>query len=168
MTDNPTPLDYSDSGAASSTESKPNWRRELENRLKEAEARASDAEGNELLVMNVRIHFGSAGLDLADARVKYFVKGYEGELDPLKLSVRKLWLQGLLGENAPSIPQLDARLESTDVLRAEQRIQNAGEGGDPVSQADLEARIKATKNEDELRALMESRRCLVGGNSLSR
>ena len=45
---------------------------------------------------------------------------------------------------------------------AEQRIQSVGEGGDPVSQADLEARIKATSNPDELRALMESEGYLWG------
>jgi hypothetical protein len=47
-------------------------------------------------------------------------------------------------------------------LRAEQRILVAGEGGDPVSQADLEARIKATTNEDELRQLLESEGILWG------
>ena len=33
---------YGDEGSASSTESKPNWRRDLENRLKEAEARGAE------------------------------------------------------------------------------------------------------------------------------
>ena len=50
-------------------------------------------------------------------------------------------------------------------MQAEQRIQNAGEGGDPVSQADLEARIKATTNQDELRALMESEGILWGATA---
>jgi len=32
----------------------------------------------------------------------------------------------------------------------------AGEGGDPVSNPDLDARIKATNSPEELKALMES------------
>ena len=150
----------SDSGAASSTESKPNWRRDLENRLKEAEARASDAEERASSYQR-QDTFRLAGLDLADARVKYFVKGYEGELDAEAIRQEAMAV-GFLGENAPSF-QADARLEST--MQAEQRIQNAGEGGDPVSQADLETRIKATKNTDELRALMESEGVLWGATA---
>ena len=69
---------------------------------------------------------------------------------------------GFIGENAPPIQQLDAMPE---VLRAEERIQSAGEGGDPVSQADLDAQIRATKNPDELRALMESHGVLWGATA---
>ena len=65
----------SDSGAASTSESKPNWRRDLENRLKDAEDRASAAE-ERLSGYERRDTFRTAGLDLDDARVKYFVKGY--------------------------------------------------------------------------------------------
>ena len=63
---------YGDEDSASSTESKPNWRRDLENRLKEAEARASEAE-NRVSSYERRDTFRSAGLDPDDARVKYFV-----------------------------------------------------------------------------------------------
>ena len=49
-----------------------------------------------------------------------------------------------------------------DALDAEQRIAVAGEGGDPVSQADLNSRIAATNTEAELRALMENEGYLWG------
>jgi hypothetical protein len=49
-----------------------------------------------------------------------------------------------------------------NALDAEQRIAVAGEGGDPVSQADLNARIASTSNPEELRALMENEGYLWG------
>jgi len=48
------------------------------------------------------------------------------------------------------------------MLSAEQRILIAGEGGDPVSSPDLDSQIRATNNEDELRALLESNGILWG------
>ena len=137
----------SDGGAASTSESKPNWRRDLENRLKDAEDRASAAE-EQLSGYERRDTFRTAGLDLDDARVKYFVKGYEGELDAEAIR-QEAMAAGFLGDDAP-LPEIN------DSMQAEQRIQAVGEGGDPVSPTDLEARIKATTNQDELRALMES------------
>jgi hypothetical protein len=147
----------SETGSGSSTESKPNWRRELETRAKEAEQKAADLE-LELSSIQRRDTFRSAGLDPDDARVKYFVKGYEGELDAEAIR-QEAMAAGFLGENSPQIVQ-NSVLDNT--LRAEQRILVAGEGGDPVSQADLEARIKATTNEDELRQLLESEGILWG------
>lgn len=151
MTENDS-ADYSDSGSASSTESKPNWRRDLETRLKEAEARASEAE-NRISGYERRDTFRSAGLDPDDARVKYFVKGYDGELDPSAIRA-EAEAAGFISDNAPPIQQPDSIMP--DILQAEERIQSAGEGSDPVAPPDLDARIKAAKNPEELRALMES------------
>ena len=146
MTDNDSiGNNVSDSG--SSTESKPNWRRDLENRAKEAEDKAAALE-DQLSSIQRRDTFRSAGLDLDDARTKYFVKGYEGELD-VEAIRQEAMAAGFLGDEAP-LPEIN------DSMQAEQRIQAVGEGGDPVSPTDLEARIKATTNQDELRALMES------------
>jgi hypothetical protein len=147
----------SETGSGSSTESKPNWRRELETRAKEAEEKAATLE-LELSSIQRRDTFRSAGLDPDDARVKYFVKGYEGELDAEAIR-QEAMAAGFLGEDSPQTVQ-NSVLDNT--LRAEQRILVAGEGGDPVSQADLEARIKATTNEDELRQLLESEGILWG------
>ena len=63
--------------SGSSTESKPNWRRDLENRAKEAEQQAAEM-ASQLQSYQRRDTFRSAGLDPDDARVKYFVKGYDG------------------------------------------------------------------------------------------
>ena len=147
--------DY-DSG---STESKPNWRREMENRTKKAEQ--SEAEmATRLAMYERRDTFRSAGLDPDDSRVKYFVKGYDGELDAEAIR-QEAMAAGFIGEDSP-MPQPSVM---NDALAVEQRIQAAGEGGEPVVSPDLEDRIKATTNQDELRALMESEGILWGATS---
>ena len=146
----------SETGSGSSTESKPNWRRELETRAKEAEQKAADLE-LQLSSIQRRDTFRSAGLDPDDARVKYFVKGYEGELDAEAIR-QEATAAGFLGGET-SVAQNSA-LDNT--LNAEQRILIAGEGGDPVLPPDLDSQIRATNNEDELRALLESNGILWG------
>tara|TARA_R110002073_G_scaffold18846_1_gene69553 strand:+ start:85 stop:537 length:453 start_codon:yes stop_codon:yes gene_type:complete len=135
-------VDIDESEADVQTESKPNWRRELEGRATSAET--------ELASYKRRDAFRSAGLDPDDAKVSYFVKGYEGELDPQAIAAEAT-AAGFLGSNAsPSNPRQDAE------LAAEQRIALAGEGGDPVSNPDLDAKIRATNSEEELKAVMEA------------
>lgn len=157
MTDNDSTGNSEISG--SSTESKPNWRRDLENRAKEAENQAASMAA-ELESYQRRDTFRSAGLDPDDARVKYFVKGYDGELDAEAIR-QEAMAAGFISEDSP-MPQPSAM---NDALATEQRIQAAGEGGDPVVSPDLEERIKATTNQDELRALMESEGILWGATA---
>ena len=142
---------YREEGSDSPTESKPNWRRDLENRAKEAEQQAADY-ASRLEAYERRDTFRSAGLDLDDVRTQYFVKAYEGEMDASAIH-SEAEAAGFISDNAPPIQQSDSIMP--DVLQAEERIQSAGEGGDPVAPPDLDARIKATKNPDELRALIE-------------
>ena len=148
---------YSEEGSDSSTESKPNFRRKLEGERDELRTER-DQLAQPLANYERRDTFRSAGLDPDDSRVKYFVKGYEGELD-VEAIRQEASAAGFLGADAP--PPASTAIPP-EVLMAEQRIQSVGEGGDPVSQADLEARIKATSNPDELRALMESEGYLWG------
>jgi len=147
----------SEIGSGSSTESKPNWRRDLENRAKEAEEKAATLE-LELSSIQRRDTFRSAGLDLDDARTKYFVKGYEGELD-VEAIRQEATMAGFLGADAPPVAQNSV---FNDMLSAEQRIQVAGEGGDPVIPPDLDDLIRATNSEDELRTLLESNGIMWG------
>ena len=145
--------------SGSSTESKPNWRRDLENRAKEAEQQAAEM-ASQLQSYQRRDTFRSAGLDPDDARVKYFVKGYDGELDATAIREEAM-AAGFIGADAP-MPEPNL---TNDALATEQRIQAAGEGGEPVVSPDLEARIKAPTNQDELRALMESEGILWGATA---
>ncbi len=141
--------DY-DSG---STESKPNWRRDLENRAKKAEDSQADMAAK-LASYERRDTFRSAGLDPDDSRVKYFVKGYDGDMDPEAIR-QEAAAAGFIGDN-PMPAQPSREPEWTDEMLAEARIQTAGEGGDPVVPSDFDDRIRATSSEDELKALMES------------
>ena len=156
MTDSDS-IGNSEIGSGSSTESKPNWRRDLENRAKEAEEKAATLE-QELSSIQRRDTFRSAGLDLDDARTKYFVKGYEGELD-VEAIRQEATAAGFLGADAPPVAQNSV---FNDMLSAEQRIQVAGEGGDPVIPPDLDDLIRATNSEDELRTLLESNGIMWG------
>ena len=150
---------FSGEDSASSSESKPNWRRDLESRLKEAEARASDAE-NRVSSYERRDTFRSAGLDPDDARVKYFVKAYDGEMDAEAIR-QEAAAAGFIGGDASAASSSPA---IENAIQAEERITAAGEGGEPVTQSDLDARIRATTSEDELRSLMESEGYLWGAS----
>ena len=142
---------FGEEGSDSPTESKPNWRRDLENRAKEAESQLAEAQ-SKLSGYERRDVFRSAGLDLEDRQVSYFVKAYDGEMDAEVIRA-EAEAAGFIGSNASaSSPSPMMR----DALDAEQGIAAAGEVGDPVSQADLNSRIQATNNPEELRALMMS------------
>ena len=148
---------FGEEGSDSPTESKPNWRRDLEKRAKEAETELAEAK-SKLSGYERRDVFRSAGLDLEDRQVSYFVKAYDGEMDAEVIRA-EAESAGFIGSNASaSSPSPMMR----DALDAEQRIAAAGEGGDPVSQADLNARIASTNNPEELRALMENEGYLWG------
>jgi len=144
MTDNDS-VESDELEVDSPSESKPNWRRELEGRATEAEAKLAQYERRDA--------FRSAGLDPDDSKVSYFVKGYEGELTPDAIAAEAT-AAGFLNGTPAAQPDTPVRYDAE--LMAEKRIAMAGEGGDPVSNPDLDARIKATNSPEELKALMES------------
>ena len=145
-------------GSGSPTESKSNWRRDLENRAKEAESQLAETQ-ERLSGYERRDVFRSAGLDLEDRQVSYFVKAYDGEMDAEAIRT-EAEAAGFIGRDASATSSSSPI--KRDALDAEQRIAVAGEGGDPVSQADLNARIASTSNPEELRALMENEGYLWG------
>ena len=148
---------FGEEGSDSPTESKPNWRRDLENRAKEAETQLAETQ-EKLSGYERRDVFRSAGLDLEDRQVSYFVKAYDGEMDAEAIRA-EAETAGFIGRDASATGPSPIMRNALD---AEQRIAAAGEGGDPVSQADLNSRIAATNNPDELRALMENEGYLWG------
>lgn len=148
---------FGEEGSDSPTESKPNWRRDLENRAKEAESQLAETQ-ERLSGYERRDVFRSAGLDLEDRQVSYFVKAYDGEMDAEVIRA-EAEAAGFVGRDASASSSSPIK---RDALDAEQRIAAAGEGGDPVSQADLNSRIAATNTEAELRALMENEGYLWG------
>lgn len=128
-----------------SQESKPNWRRELENR-----AKAGDEAVAELAQLRRELSFRDAGVDPSSKQGQYFMRGYDGEMtvDAIRAEAVELGLAG--GSNSPAsqAPPVD--------YGAEQRIAMAADDAGPVANPELDTLIRQTKNPDELRELMEA------------
>ena len=135
-------------GTASS-ESKPNWRRELEARASagdEAVARVAELERRDV--------FRDAGLNPSDKMTGYFMKGYDGELsvDAIKAEAAEAGIGG--GGSAQSQTNPNPGLGEYD---ADDRIAGASDDAGPVTDPELNDLIRQTKNDEELDALMTSR-----------
>lgn len=126
-----------------SQESKPNWRRELEDR-----AKAGDEAVAELAQLRRELSFRDAGVDPSSKQGQYFMRGYDGEMtvDAIRAEAAEL---GLTGQPVQAQqPQID--------YGAEQRIAMAADDAGPVTNPELDTLIRQTKNPAELRELMEA------------
>ena len=139
MTDE-TPTEAEDSV---SQESKPNWRRELEDR-----AKAGDEAVAQLAQLQRELSFRDAGVDPNTKQGQYFMRGYDGEMtaDAIRAEAAELGLTGQPVQTQE--PQVD--------YGAEQRIAMAADDAGPVTNPELDTLIRQTKNADELRELMEA------------
>ena len=135
----------------SSTESKPNWRRELEARA----ARADELEA-QVQQMQRKEVFRDAGLDPSNKMTEYFMKGYEGELsvDAIQAEATSAGLSNTVAQADTS--NLEQQTQFAQQVEAERRIAEAGDDAGPVADPQFESLIKQTNNEDELRQLWES------------
>ena len=126
-----------------SQESKPNWRRELEDR-----ASAGDEAVAQLAQLRRELSFRDAGVDPNTKQGQYFMRGYDGEMtaDAIRAEAAELGLTGQPVQTQE--PQID--------YGAEQRIAMAADDAGPVTNPELDTLIRQTKNPDELRELMEA------------
>ena len=126
-----------------SQESKPNWRRELEDR-----AKAGDEAVAQLAQLQRELSFRDAGVDPNTKQGQYFMRGYDGEMtaDAIRAEAAELGLTGQPVQTQE--PQID--------YGAEQRIAMAADDAGPVTNPELDTLIRQTKNPDELRELMEA------------
>lgn len=126
-----------------SQESKPNWRRELEDR-----AKAGDEAVAQLAQLQREVSFRDAGVDPNSKQGQYFMRGYDGEMtaDAIRAEAAELGLTGQPVQTQQ--PQID--------YGAEQRIAMAADDAGPVTNPELDTLIRQTKNPDELRELMEA------------
>ena len=126
-----------------SQESKPNWRRELEDR-----AKAGDEAVAQLAQLQRELSFRDAGVDPSSKQGQYFMRGYDGEMtvDAIRAEAAEL---GLTGQ------PVQAQELQVD-YGAEQRIAMAADDAGPVTNPELDTLIRQTKNPDELRELMEA------------
>jgi len=142
-------------------EPKRNFRRVLEDKATQAEARASELEA-ELTALKRTEAFREAGINPADPRQSYFVKGYDGEINAEAIRTSALEA-GFIDANstaeaaATDQPQVAPETVTyREELLAQQRVADAGFQGQPVESPDLQARIRATRSPEELRALLAS------------
>ena len=135
----------------SSTESKPNWRRELE-----AKAKRADELEAQVQQMQRKEVFRDAGLDPSNKITEYFMKGYEGELsvDAIQAEATSAGLSNTVAQADTS--NLEQQTQFAQQVEAERRIAEAGDDAGPVADPQFESLIKQTNNEDELRQLWES------------
>ena len=135
----------------SSTESKPNWRRELEAKAKRADELAAQVQQ-----MQRKEVFRDAGLDPSNKMTEYFMKGYEGELsvDAIQAEATSAGLSNTVAQADTS--NLEQQTQFAQQVEAERRIAEAGDDAGPVADPQFESLIKQTNNEDELRQLWES------------
>ena len=135
----------------SSTESKPNWRRELEAKA----ARATELEA-QVEQMQRKEVFRDAGLDPSNKMTEYFMKGYEGELnvEAIQAEAQSAGLSNAVSQ--VNTADLEQQAQFIEQVEAERRIAEAGDDAGPVTDPQFESLIKQTNNEDELRQLWES------------
>jgi len=128
-----------------SQESKPNWRRDLENR-----AKAGDEAVAELAQLKRDLSFRDAGVDPSSKQGQYFIRGYEGEMtvDAIRAEAVELGLVGESNTLASPAPPID--------YGAEQRIAMAADDAGPVANPDLDTLIRQTTSPEELQNLMEA------------
>ena len=135
----------------SSTESKPNWRRELEARA----ARADELEA-QVQQMQRKEVFRDAGLDPSNKMTEYFMKGYEGELsvEAIKAEAQSAGLSNVVSQ--VNTANLEQQAQFMEQVEAERRIAEAGDDAGPVTDPQFDSLIKQTTNAAELTQLLES------------
>ena len=135
----------------SSTESKPNWRRELE-----AKAKRADELEAQVQQMQRKEVFRDAGLDPSNKMTEYFMKGYEGELsvEAIQAEASSAGLSNVVSQANTSMVEQQAQFAQQ--VEAERRIAEAGDDAGPVADPQFESLIRQTKNADELRQLWEA------------
>lgn len=113
--------------------------------LREAAERGKQAE-RELDALRRENAFRRAGIDPDDKKASYFVKGYEGDLDPqaIQSEAREV---GLIAPPGPSAEQ-QAQLDGS------QRIEQMAGQSAPVNAGGYEARLEEAFNEGGIPATM--------------
>ena len=135
----------------SSTESKPNWRRELE-----AKAKRADELEAQIQQMQRKEVFRDAGLDPSNKMTEYFMKGYEGELnvEAIQAEAQSAGLSNAVSQ--VNTADLEQQAQFIEQVEAERRIAEAGDDAGPVTDPQFESLIKQTTNAAELTQLLES------------
>lgn len=101
-----------------------------------AAARKSKTLEKENADLKRRLAFVEAGIPTGDPKVAYFVKGYDGDLDPE--AIRSAAVEAGFIQTAPSEPQAVDPAQSA-AIAAEQRVVAASAGADPYGSTEQAA-----------------------------
>lgn len=109
-------------------------------------ARQADEMAPKIQSYERELAFAKAKLDFDDPKMKFFIKGYEGELN--SEAIRQAALEnGFLAPPDEQIPQ--------DELRQHQRAANASAGAEEVMpEPDIMTKLGTAKNPDEIMKLL--------------
>ena len=106
--------------------------------------------------MKRELAFAKAGIPLTDAKMNYFVKGYEGDLDPE--AIREAATEaGFLTVEQPASQEQAVNPEAQAVAQAQQRVMAASAGAttEDISEAAAIARMEAAMQEGGLEAMLD-------------
>lgn len=137
--------DFTDSDVIEDEQDSPRGlRKQLEQELqakREAESRAAKAERE--------LAFAKAGIDIADPKMTYFVKGYEGDADPEK--IRQAAVEaGFVGPQEPAVP--------TEELAQHQQAAQTVAGAQTIdfdSNAEYATALAQARTKEDVLALMD-------------
>lgn len=106
--------------------------------------------------MKRELAFAKAGIPLTDAKMNYFVKGYDGDLDPE--AIREAATEaGFLTVEQPAPQEQTVNPEAQAVAQAQQRVMAASAGAttEDISEAAAIARMEAAMQEGGLEAMLD-------------
>lgn len=118
-------------------------------RMLEAELAARKAAEEKAAKVERELAFAKAGIDLADPKTKYFVAGYDGEIDPEKIRAAALDA----GFLAPPEPQV-----LPEELAQHQQVAALAAGAQAVDfdqNAEYQTAISQARSKEEVLALMD-------------
>jgi hypothetical protein len=108
-------------------------------------AREHDKLQAQLAARDKELAFAKAKLDLDDPKLKYFIKGYEGELTPEAIREQAI-ADGFLPKPEPTAPSGE--------LTAQQRIAAASSGAGETPSPDLNDLIRQAESPEEVMKLV--------------
>ena len=111
----------------------------------EAEVKALRAERQQFEAERRELTFVKAGIDPADTKVKYFVKGYDGDLNPE--AIRSAAIEA--GFLSP-----DPQPETVSEQQAWQRTNQVAAGAGNVQPPSIDDRIRNATSEAEVLAIL--------------
>jgi len=120
--------------------------------------RAANA-AKKLKAENARIKrelaFAKAGIPLNDAKMNYFVKGYEGDLEPEAIREAAIEAGFLITQDAPQEQASDPGVEAA--AQAQQRVMaaSAGATSEDITEAAAISRMEAAMQEGGIEAMLD-------------